>query len=50
MRLFFAPIQGIMVGFDWDWDFKVVEINLFIVSIIWVYGKTPYDQFIDGMM
>ena len=47
VKMFVCRIQGVMVGFDWDWEFKVVEVNLFIVSFTFLYGKTIYDEFID---
>lgn len=49
MKCFTSFIQGVMVGFDWDWDFKVIEINLFIVNFTIIYGKTEHDDFLKKL-
>ncbi len=32
------PIQGMLFGFEWDWDDKWVSLNLFIVKVVILYG------------
>lgn len=34
LRINIYPIQGMLLGLEWDWDNKWLSLNFFIVKII----------------
>lgn len=49
MKVSRYPIRGILLGFDWDWEFKVIEIDLLFIGIMIVYGDIPEDTLFEKL-
>lgn len=37
--IYIHPIQGVLLGFEWDWENKWFSLNFLIVKIVVDYNK-----------
>jgi hypothetical protein len=41
------PIQGVLLGFEWDWDSKWFSLNLLVVKVVVIYGRLDEFDILD---